>query len=131
MKTILACVAILAAASTAVAETLACELWAAGDIPSDFSSTQFAEARSKSLKAQAMIEKPTPAIGDLRSLLSKAGKKSDLKEEEYRYMFRVSVFRKGPSGRMTLVVNGRDASTVPLSSVYDTDTVIFHEFVIR
>lgn len=131
MKTILACVALLVGASTAVAEILACELWNAGDIPSDFSSEQFTEARSKSLKAQIRIDKPAPAVADLRSLLAEAGRKSGLSKEEYRFMFRVSVFRKGPSGRVTLVVDGRDASTVPLASVYETDTIIFHEFVIR
>ena len=131
MKTILLCLAILAGASVAAAETLVCELWHAGDIPSEFSSEQFAAMRSKSLKAQVEIEKPAPATADLRRLLSKVGKKSGLKEEEYRYMFRVSVFRKGASGNATLVVDGRDSSTVPLSSVYDSDTIIFHEFVVR
>ena len=132
MKTILAFFAIWAATSTAIAETLACEIWDAGDIPSDFSSAQFAEARSKGLKAQAMIEKPALAIGDLRGLLATAVRKSGLKEEDYRSARpRVSIFRKGASGRMTLIVDGRDAATVRLSSVYDTDIIIFHEFLIR
>ena len=131
MKAILLVSAFLAVCATATAEVLICEFWSPGNPPPDFTSVQFAEMRSKSLKAVVRIEKPTLAIGDLRGLSWKAGEKSKMKKEDYRGMFLVTVFRKEVSGKMVRIVDGVDSSSVPLRSVYDTDVIIFYEPVIR
>ena len=114
---------------TVLAETLSCEFWS-GIIPVDHDSAAYQEARAKCLLAEVKVEKPNPAIGTLLQLMWRAGAKSGLSEESYRHRVRVSVFRRYPSGRVALIVDGKHASSVPLGSVYDFDVIVFHEPVI-
>ena len=132
MRTALILVLMLLLSTLVRADTLSCEFWSS-DIPAEFDSEAYREARRKHLLTEVAIEKPTPAIGDLSKVLTLAAKKAGLSPEKYRYgSWRVSIFRRYPSDRIVLVVDAKEADSVPLVSVHEPDIIHFHfhEFVV-
>jgi len=112
------------------AEMLKCEFWSTGDIPKIFDSEEFRDARRQFLRGTTEVEKGDTAFATLATLKLAAAAQAKLPSGQSKWG-RVSVFRRMATGEVLLIIDGRDAVSVALGDVYETDIMVFHEFMIR